>query len=93
MDPIKVNVDEQFLNATHFAGMTKAEAVKRMKADGITNNTEWAEKAWSAARKAVTEATNVSEADQEKAAQLKEKEDLEALNRTRATTGVDEVKK
>lgn len=87
---VKVETDEGpiFINGTHFAGMTKDEAVKAIVADGITKDKDWAAKAWSASRKQVHEKTGVSEEDQEKKAQLK----LEELNRTRAASGVEPVK-
>ncbi len=45
-----VRVDKISLNATHFAAMSKPEAIRAMKIDGILSahkkNEDWAEKAY-----------------------------------------------
>lgn len=46
MKPIQVTIDDQSLNARHFAGMTEAEAVKALIADGLTSDEAWAKKAY-----------------------------------------------
>jgi hypothetical protein len=61
MNQVNVKVDGVGLNATHFSAMSEQDAIKAMSADGISNDSAWSKKAYTACQKAVADATKAKE--------------------------------